>query len=385
MSKVSIIIPVFNQWKFTKQCIQSIQAFTHPTQAEIIVVDNGSQDGTAEYLKEFPFIKTITFYSNLGFVEACNAGAKAASGEVLCFLNNDTILTADWLEPLLKEIKLGAGIVGPKLTFPLSYDINSGGYAYFKKLKAFAPLFYNLDAGHQAVLKRRKIRAVLGACILITKDVFNAVNQFTDIGLEDVDLCLKVEKLGKEIVWTPASEVFHYGSMTISSHRSDELPDRSSSSFFERWPTANFIDEYSEILNEEGFTGDVTEDGRFSYVHVTEPGFVVSQNALAMCKQGQVQDAIVTLEEVIRKFPFHKQSHEILATLYTTQHRFVEAAGLWRNVITHRPKCFVAYVECLRVEHAQGKADRSTSIIDTLNKFPYIPFDVIESLNAIIK
>lgn len=383
--KVSIIIPVLNQWSYTEQCLRSIQTFTDLPNLEIIVVDNGSTDETKESLKKYPQVKTITFTENRGFTEACNTGARASSGEILCFLNNDTILSKNWLSPLIEELKSGAGIVGPKLVFPLSYDINSGGYVFYKDIKAFTPLFYNIDAGHPVVSKRRSLSALLGACILINKAVFDEVEGFTDIGLEDVDLCLKVKKTGREIIWTPLSTVFHYGSVTISSHLESDLPKRSGLDFRRMWPYEQFRDELTETLASEGFRASLYEKSFFRYESQHESGFEVSTKALTLCLEGDVKSAISLLEKEVSSNPFHKQSHEVLATLYSVQQDFSRAAAIWQKVMEERPFCFIAYLEAVKVEIAQNNEGRAVEIIERLNKFPIVPFELIDNLQGVLR
>lgn len=382
--KVSIIIPVLDQWNYTEQCLKSIELFTDFKNLEVIIIDNGSQDETRDKIKNFHYIKLIQFPENRGFAEACNVGARQARGEILCFLNNDTIVTHGWLTPLVDEIQNGAGIVGPKLIFPNSYDINSGGYVFHKELKAFTPLFYNLDAGHSAVSKRRSLRAVLGACVLISKDLFNSVGEFTDIGLEDVDLCLKVHKAGKEVIWTPLSEVYHYGSVTIASHKSSELPKRTSVLFHERWPNSQFSDEFTEILASEGFKGRITDKNVFKYESQYESGFSSCTQAFRLCSEGDVNSAIKLLENEVEKTLFHKQSHEVLATIYSVRNDFLAASRIWDKVIEHRPFCFMAYLEGIRVACARNDQEGAIAILEKFKQFPLVPFDIIDSLQGVL-
>ena len=91
MTRVSIVIPVYNRVDLTRQCLDSL-ATTVGSFAETIVVDNGSRDGTQELLRTHALgVRCIRNAENLGFAVACNQGASEAQGEYLLFLNNDTI------------------------------------------------------------------------------------------------------------------------------------------------------------------------------------------------------------------------------------------------------------------------------------------------------
>lgn len=109
--QTSVIIPVFNQVKYTKNLISTMLALTPPNQ--LIVVDNGSTDETSEYLRlvhdecEMARVsfKTVTFSENMGFGRAMNAGLRESSGDCKILLNNDVkIVTTDWLDEIAREV-----------------------------------------------------------------------------------------------------------------------------------------------------------------------------------------------------------------------------------------------------------------------------------------
>ncbi len=119
----SIIIPTCNNLDLTRDCLDSIQRHTAPGTYEIIVVDNGSTDGTPEFLQglqDLGQIRVILNHINLGFAPACNQGARAARGEFLLFLNNDSQVTSGWLEELLESAQEHPRVaaVGAKLLYP---------------------------------------------------------------------------------------------------------------------------------------------------------------------------------------------------------------------------------------------------------------------------
>ena len=121
----SVIIPVFNKWELTANCLRSLREHTRDCDIEVIVVDNGSSDETAGDLPSLGgelfgrrFLP-IRFEENRNFGPACNAGARAASAPLVFFLNNDTVLTPGWAPPLLQALAEdpSLGGVGPLLLY----------------------------------------------------------------------------------------------------------------------------------------------------------------------------------------------------------------------------------------------------------------------------
>lgn len=159
--KISIIIPVLNNWEFTKRCLKSIFEKTDYPDYEVLVIDNGCQDFTPRGLKalccKYKNLKVITNKENLGFSTANNQGAEIAAGEYLLFLNNDTqVYESDWLKVMSETLsscpKIGAcgqmgvlylsdmdgqwiqGIHIPNLTIPCAW---LSGYCLLIKKDAF--------------------------------------------------------------------------------------------------------------------------------------------------------------------------------------------------------------------------------------------------------
>ena len=115
----SIIIPVWGQLEFTQQCLASLKEHTRPAW-ELIVIDNGSNDGTAAYLAgvrdmaSVP-VTVVTNLTNLGFPAAINQGLRLARGEYLVLLNNDVVVTDGWLDQLIALVNAKRGPeVGPE-------------------------------------------------------------------------------------------------------------------------------------------------------------------------------------------------------------------------------------------------------------------------------
>ncbi len=178
------------------------------TDAEIVLVDNGSDDETSE-LADADIV--VNVWPNRGFARGCNAGAAVASGDVLVFLNNDTEVTGGWLVPILESFQDdGVGIVGNRLVYGDGSIQHAG--IYLDRPGGCLTAHNILTDEHS-----RDVEAVTGACMAVRADTFRQVAGFDHgfyNGYEDVDLCLKARELGWRIWYTAESTVIHYESQS---------------------------------------------------------------------------------------------------------------------------------------------------------------------------
>jgi len=246
----SIIIPVYNKVEYTEQCIEKLYEDADPEiDVEIIVVDNNSQDGTEQYLKqkisEHANVKYLKMVENLGFAKACNHGALVASGEYLIFLNNDTLPKPGWLKFALERLRSNPeiGIVGSKLLYP-DGTIQHCGIEFFGGVNpdhTFWPLHRYLreDAAIPQANISEEVTAVTGACLTIRKNLFWKVDGFDEsygMYFEDTDLNFKVRKAGFKIFYEPKSVVVHYeGASSKDQTAIDALNKKAGDKFFKKW------------------------------------------------------------------------------------------------------------------------------------------------------
>ncbi len=223
--KVSIIIPVFNKLDLTRNCIASIEQNTAAADYELIVVDNASSDGTAEYLarlqKDRDQITVISNSKNAGFAGANNQAAKAAGGQYLLFLNNDTEVQPGWLTAMLSVVELdeSVGAVGAKLLYP-DHKIQHAGVWILDHKPSGDPLlamnsYINQPADFAPANQAATYQAVTGACMLVDARLYRGLGGFDEgfwNGYEDVDLCFRIREKGKQIVYQPQSVVRHFES-----------------------------------------------------------------------------------------------------------------------------------------------------------------------------
>lgn len=213
--KASIVIPLYNGLKFTKELWESVQKFPTKVPAEYVFVDNASTDGTVEWLKsiESEAVQVILNQQNRNFSGACNQGAIYGRGEFIVFLNNDTLVTDNWLEPMLEEFNNPAvGIVGNKELFPGTKRIHHAGI-YIDIWHHPKHYLEGVLENDERVNFRRSCIAVTGACFAIKRSEFLELGGFFEgykNGYEDIDLCLKMKAKNKQCIYTPKSFIYHH-------------------------------------------------------------------------------------------------------------------------------------------------------------------------------
>ena len=214
---VSIIIPVFNQLRFTEACLASIQENQENESFEVIVVDDNSSDETRK-LSRIPGIIYLANEKNLGFIASCNYGAGKARGQYLLFLNNDTAVTPGWLRSLREtfEFEPDAGVVGSKLIY-LDGKLQEAGGIIWRDGSGWNRGKFDDPADPQYNFLR-EVDYCSGACLMIRKSLFLSLGGF-DIKYapgyyEDADLAFKVREQGLKVLYQPMSEVIHYEGLT---------------------------------------------------------------------------------------------------------------------------------------------------------------------------
>jgi GT2 family glycosyltransferase/radical SAM superfamily enzyme YgiQ (UPF0313 family)/Flp pilus assembly protein TadD len=253
--KASIIIPVFNKVDLTRQCLTALARVTQGITFEVILVDNASTDGTEEFLRTLSGdVRIIRNQSNTGFGHACNQGARAADGEYLVFLNNDTIPLEGWLTALIDDIEAhpDVAVVGSKLLYE-DGTIQHAGVAFSRVTFSPYHIYRGFPADSPPVNRRRELQCVTAACMLVRREVFESSGGFDEgyrNGFEDVDLCLKIRERGWRIVYQPKSVLYHLESRTPG--RKDHERDNAGR-LFERWGHKWWLPDEDSIFVPDGY------------------------------------------------------------------------------------------------------------------------------------
>ena len=212
---VAIVMLTWNGLAYTRECLDSLRTLTTGVEYQLIVVDNGSSDGTREYLRTLDWITLIENPTNEGFTRGNNRGFLAAlpNADIL-MLNNDTrILHADWLARLrdTAHSNPGYGIVGCKLLAPNGRLAHAGTYMLTDALWGWQVGGDEEDIGQFPGV--RVVEGVLGACMYIRRDAFDAIGPLDDQFFsyyEDTDYCLRATEAGYTIVVDGDVRVIHY-------------------------------------------------------------------------------------------------------------------------------------------------------------------------------
>lgn len=270
LMKTSIVILTKDNLKYTKLCLESIRKYTKERTYELIIVDNGSQDGTVDYIKGLKGIKFILNESNRGFPQGCNQGIQIANKENdILLLNNDVIVTNNWLLNLNKCLysSKDIGAVGA-VTNSCSYlqTINAS-YKNLNELQDFAKVNNISDSNRWE--ERLKL---VGFCMLIKREVLDKIGlldqRFTPGNFEDDDYSLRIIREGYRLMLCKDCYIHHFCSVSFNKNLSflsnSMLINREK--FYKKWGVASdeifgFNRDTPIFLNENSLD-------KFSFLHV---------------------------------------------------------------------------------------------------------------------
>lgn len=234
----SIIIPTYNKLELLRDCIESIQAHT-PNQHEIIVVDNASADGTLSYLQSMT--GKLRFHineSNRGFAGAVNTGLMMAKGQSICILNNDTLVTPNWLTNLLACLNSDAniGIVGPVTNYISGDQQIEVPYREMNQMWRFAARHNKSNS-----LSWEYTERIVGFCYVFHRSFFEStgyLDEGYEIGnFEDEDYIIRAKLGGRKLIIARDTFIHHHGSQSMKALGSQfqEVNDRNASFFSAKW------------------------------------------------------------------------------------------------------------------------------------------------------
>ena len=227
--KLSIVIPTYNAHEWIEQCIDSIRLHRPTADYEIIVVDDKSTDDTVAIVTStFPDVRVFANEKNVGFGKTVNVGLKAAGGEYILVLNNDTWMHAGALDAMIAYLDThpDTGIVGPKV---LSGDGSlqqqcrrriptpTAALLYFSGVAKLFPknpkvAGYLMTAADEHATT--EVDAVSGACLMVRRAVVDQIHGFDPeyyLYGEDLDFCWRAKLAGWKVVYFPGAVITHFG------------------------------------------------------------------------------------------------------------------------------------------------------------------------------
>lgn len=253
--KISIVIANKDHEQDLRRCISSIMEKSTYDNYEIIIVENNSETPEIkkyyEELKENERIRIITYEGSFNYSAVNNLGVKAAEGEYILLLNNDTqVITVNWMEELLMYAQReDVGAAGAKLYYADKTIQHAG---------VVLGLGAHRTAGHSHYMQHREnlgymgrlcyaqnVSAVTGACLMVSKELFEKAGGLDEsfaISLNDVDFCIKLREMGYLNVFTPFAELYHYESVSRG------LDDQGEKAARYNEESARFREKWKEVL-----------------------------------------------------------------------------------------------------------------------------------------
>lgn len=220
---LSVILVQYNNAGLTKRAIESFTEMIS-VPSEIILVDNGSTEADAtRVFRDMPNVHLIINKENLGFGKANNLAARRAKGDILLFLNNDTITSMDFVSPILREFGSDPllGAVGPRvLNNDGSFQLSGGDLPTFAVEICDKVLYGLVDQkvgaavryAERRSLRKRKVGWVTGAALFVRAGLFKQLGGFDErffMFFEDKDLCLRIGEAGYDVRMMPEVSVVH--------------------------------------------------------------------------------------------------------------------------------------------------------------------------------
>lgn len=239
---VTIVIPVYGHLDFTLSCLASIVRHPPRVPYEVVVVDDASRDDTVAVLTRVPGLRLVQNAENVGFIGACNAGAAAARGRFVCFLNNDTQVLSGWMDEMLDTFarERDVGLVGAKLVYPDGRLQEAGGVIW---RDANGVNYGRLqDPTRPEFNYQRDVDYCSGACITLETSVFRELGgfdtHFAPAYYEDTDLAFRVRQRGLRVVYQPLAEIVHFEGISSGTDLTQGVKKHQVTNrlkFIERW------------------------------------------------------------------------------------------------------------------------------------------------------
>jgi GT2 family glycosyltransferase len=235
MPKISVVILNWNGEKFLQHFLPSVVANTANEQTEIVVADNGSTDGSLEYVAQrFPQVRLIKFDRNYGFTGGYNRAIALISSTYTVLLNSDVDVPQGWLAPLVQHMDAceGVGACMPKIrsfSQPQCFEYAGGAGGFIDMLGypfCRGRILSTIEKDEGQYNDSREIFWATGACMMVRTELFKKLGGFDDdffAHMEEIDLCWRMQNVGYDVACVGISEVFHVGGGTLPNNNPRKL------------------------------------------------------------------------------------------------------------------------------------------------------------------
>ncbi|MBW5447379.1 glycosyltransferase [Cohnella sp. CFH 77786] len=236
-ARASIIIPTFNGLDLLQRCVESVRFHTADVPYELIVADNASTDGTAEWClqQKIPF---VSLPRNEGFPTACNLGLRLSQGETLVLLNNDTVVTPRWLANLSEALYSAPdiGMVGPVTNYASGAQKVDYPFDNLAEFQTIAGQVNRSDPSKWAASNR-----IVGFCLVFRRQLMERIGlldeRFNPGHYEDDDYCFRAREQGFRLLICHDALIYHEGSVSFrrDPDAQKQLVERNYRRFMEKW------------------------------------------------------------------------------------------------------------------------------------------------------
>ena len=400
----TIVILTWNQLEYTKACLASIAANT-PEPYELILIDNGSVDGTVAWLREQVSsdsrIRLIENTENRGFAAGCNQGINAARGEYILLLNNDTVVTPSWLAGMKELLNRypDVGIVGPMTNSASGVQVvTDAGYSSLAELSVWSSVFR--ENNRWRIIAHRR---VVGFCMLFRRELVEKIGMLDESfgpgNYEDDDYCLRAELAGYRNLIAGDVFIHHEGGATFSGNQLDRgsenrknrvlftkkwEPAQLEELLLRRWLALNAIEEADQkarsgdldgavlLILHKGIKADPASPA--PYIALAEilmagdryedalqvvPEMPLATDSLlkseieALCHTALGNDELA--QQAAIQAQVRPRAHVVLGTLAARRGDVAEAEKQFRRAIDADPSCSGGWLSLGMLQWGQGK------------------------------